>query len=165
MSKKKLDETTYTHSYTNDGFGVVGDDDFPPGNIVFGDKYNRKMVTNRLTGAYPNFYVDASDWKWDVFSGSKGMESKENYSDTLDKFAKKNSPIKRDDFDIWKHVKTRSKDSKWAPEKEKLREPEQKGNPLKKDASSNMDDPKNPATGEDDDKVIKKVNKHLQKEK
>lgn len=164
MTKKKLDEATTTQGYPTQG-GIVGDDDHPPGNIVFGERYKRGMVKNRLTGAYPNFYVDETDWKWDVFVGNKGMESKENYSDTLDSFTKKNSPISRDDFNIWRHVKTRSKDTKWTPEKERLREPEQKGNPLKKDKSSNTKDPDNPATGEDDDKAIKKMNKHLKKEK
>ena len=163
--KKKLDETTVTQGYPSFG-GIVGDDDHPPGNIVFGHRYNRGMVQNRLTGAYPNFFVDDTDkWKWDIFTGLKSMQDKENYSDTLDSFNKKNSPISRADFNIWRHVKSRTKDHKWAPDKERLREPEQTDNELRKDKSSNMKDPDNPATGENDDKVIKKMNKHLQKEK
>jgi hypothetical protein len=157
--KKKLEEATVTGGYDAFGNGIVGDDDFPSGNIIFGHKYNKESVPNRLTGAYPNLFVDETDWKWDIFIGTKGMQDKANYSNTLDSFNKPNSPIKDD---IWKRVKLTNRDHKWVPEKEALREPEQKGNELRKD---NENVPKNPATGEDDDKIIKKMNKHLQQEK
>lgn len=163
MTKKKStklnEEPTTTLGYPSFG-GVVGDDDHPPGNIVFGHKYNRAMVPNRLTGAFPNFFVDGEDdWKWDVFTGVKGMQDKENYSDTLDSFDKDNSPIKRDDFNIWKHVKSKEKDHSWADDKEKLREPEQQH----QIGDDEPDVPDNPKTGEDEDNAIKLANKHLKK--
>lgn len=160
--KKKLEENaTTTQGYPSFG-GVSGDDDGPPGSTHMGHKYNRKMVYNRLTGAYPNFFVDGEKaWKWDVFTNAKGMEDSDNYHSTIDSFNKQNSPIKRKDFDIWTHIKYgKDVDDKWPEWKEKLRTPEQDS----QISDNNPDLIENPETGKDDE-IINKINKHLKKEK
>lgn len=78
-----LDETTYSAGYPDDGTGVAGDDDRPPGNIVFGEKYKKNNYFNRLTTFQKFWDVDKGDWKWDEFEFSMGMEDFENYSNTL----------------------------------------------------------------------------------
>lgn len=78
-----LDETTYSRGYPDNGTGVAGDDDRPPGNIVYGEKYKRTSYFNRLTDFQDSWEVDAGDWTWDEFENSGGMEDKRNYSNTL----------------------------------------------------------------------------------
>jgi len=79
---KYLIEATVTNSYPDIG-GIAGDDDFPPGNIVYGQKFIKKPYYNKLTGYNKTWRVDHSNWTWDEFEASKGMEDPENYSDTL----------------------------------------------------------------------------------
>jgi len=74
--KKYLIEATVVTS-------IESDDDFPPGNIVFGQKNKKRPYQNKLTGYNKVWDVDASEWTWDEFENSKGMEDPENYSDTL----------------------------------------------------------------------------------
>lgn len=78
-----LDETTYSAGYPDDGTAVSTDDDRPPGNIVFGEKYKKVDYFNRLTTLKKIWKADTSDWKWDEFEHSMGMEDFENYSNTI----------------------------------------------------------------------------------
>ncbi len=78
-----LSEATVSRGYPDDGTGVAGDDDRPPGNIVYGEKYKRTPYFNRLTDFQDSWEVDLGDWSWDEFENSMGMEDFENYSDTL----------------------------------------------------------------------------------
>lgn len=82
LIEKYLTETIYADSYP-DFSGIAGDDDFPPGNIVFGQKFKKIPYKNRLTGYDKVWGLDDSEWKWDEFENSKGMEDEDNYSDTL----------------------------------------------------------------------------------
>lgn len=76
-------EATTVQNYPDNGTGVASDDDRPPGNIVYGDKYKRSPYFNRLTSFKDIWDLDDSDWKWDEFEKSMGMEDLDNYSDTL----------------------------------------------------------------------------------
>jgi hypothetical protein len=76
-------EATTVQNYPDNGTGVAGDDDRPPGNIVYGEKYKRTPYFNKLTDFQDSWEVDLSDWKWDEFENSAGMEDKNNYSNTL----------------------------------------------------------------------------------
>ncbi len=78
-----VSEATVSRGYPDDGTGVAGDDDRPPGNIVYGEKYKKVPYFNRLTDFQKRWGVDLSDWSWDEFEHSMGMEDFENYSDTL----------------------------------------------------------------------------------
>jgi len=80
--KKYISEATVTNGYPDVG-GIAGDDDFPPGNIVMGQKNKKIPYYNKLTGYNKVWDVDHSEWTWDEFENSKGMEDPENYSDTL----------------------------------------------------------------------------------
>jgi hypothetical protein len=79
---KYLNETTISANYPDFG-GIAGDDDFPPGNIVFGQKNKKVPYFNKLTGYNKVWDVDDSEWTWDEFENSKGMEDPNNYSETL----------------------------------------------------------------------------------
>lgn len=74
--KKYLNETTIS-------INVASDDDLPTGNAVMGQKFKKVPYKNRLTGYNKVWDVDSSNWTWDEFENSKGMEDKENYSQTL----------------------------------------------------------------------------------
>jgi len=87
LIEKYLFETTYADSYPDFGTGIASDDDFPSGNIVFGQKFKKVPYKNRLTGYDKVWGLDDSDWTWDEFENSKGMEDPQNYSDTLKKLA------------------------------------------------------------------------------
>jgi len=78
-----MPEATVSRGYPDDGTGVAGDDDRPPGNIVYGEKYKRAPYFNRLTSFQKNWEVDTGDWKWDEFEHSQGMEDIDNYSNTI----------------------------------------------------------------------------------
>lgn len=78
-----LIEATTSKGYPDGGEGVAGDDDRPPGNIVYGEKYKKVPYDNRLTSFQKAWGVDLSDWKWDEFENSMGMEDRDNYSDTI----------------------------------------------------------------------------------
>jgi len=78
-----LNETTYSAGYPDDGTGIAGDDDRPPGNIVYGEKYKKSPYFNKLTTFQKSWEPDFSDWKWDEFENSMGMEDFANYSNTL----------------------------------------------------------------------------------
>lgn len=76
-------EATISNNYPDNGTGVAGDDDRPPGNIVYGQKYKRTPYFNKLTDYQDSWDVDLGDWTWDEFENSGGMEDKRNYSNTL----------------------------------------------------------------------------------
>lgn len=84
LIKKYFIEATTTMGYPDVG-GVCGDDDYPPGNAVFGQKNKKIPYKNKLTGYNKVWDVDDSEWTWDEFENSKGMEDPENYSQTLKK--------------------------------------------------------------------------------
>ena len=44
-----VSEATTAQDYPDDGSAIAGDDDRPPGNIVFGQKYKRTSYFNKLT--------------------------------------------------------------------------------------------------------------------
>lgn len=95
------------------GGQISGDDDFPPGTTVFGNKFVPVVVKNRLTGATLK-YVPAEDlgleWNYDEFEDSMSMGSYKSYSDTLDGL----SDLLGDR--VWKHTdnrKFRMQQDKW----------------------------------------------------
>jgi len=75
-------EATFSMGYPDRG-GIAGDDDRPPGNIVYGEKYKKVPYFNKLTDFQERWGIDLSSWKWDEFKNSVGMEDKRNYSNTL----------------------------------------------------------------------------------
>lgn len=78
-----IPESTVSRGYPDDGTGIAGDDDRPPGNIVYGEKYKRTKYFNKLTDYQDHWDVDLGDWKWDEFENSMGMEDIDNYSNTI----------------------------------------------------------------------------------
>jgi hypothetical protein len=76
-------EATTAQNYPDNGTGVAGDDDRPPGNIIYGEKYKKTPYFNRLTDFQDSWEIDLSDWKWDEFEHTTGMEDKRNYSNTI----------------------------------------------------------------------------------
>lgn len=76
-------EATISRGYPDNGTGVAGDDDRPPGNIVYGEKYKKVPYFNRLTAFQKRWDVDLSDWSWNEFENSTGMEDIRNYSNTI----------------------------------------------------------------------------------
>lgn len=84
--KKYLKESTITYNWnTIDGKGIQGDDDFPTGNILIGDKFKKTGYHNRLTSFNINWILDDGDWKWNDFDAAKGQGSTKAYHDTLTK--------------------------------------------------------------------------------
>lgn len=100
-------EATTAQNYPDNGTGVTTDDDRPPGNIVYGEKYKRTPYFNKLTDFQDSWELDDSDWKWDEFELSGGMEDENNYSDTI-KSMKELFP-KETWKNIWKRMKPVSK--------------------------------------------------------
>ena len=98
-----MPEATVSRGYPDDGTGIAGDDDRPPGNIVYGEKYKKVPYFNRLTDFQKRWDVDLSDWTWDEFEHSMGMEDIDNYSNTIismsDLFPKKTWD------NMWKRMK------------------------------------------------------------
>jgi len=80
-----LGESVFSHGYSDSE--LAGDDDFPTGNILMGDRYKMVNYYNRLTQFNVNWVPDLSKWTWDVFGGATGQESKDTYHDTLKNFA------------------------------------------------------------------------------
>ena len=62
---------------------VVGDDDFPTGNILMGDKYKKIDYHNRLTNFNSNWIPDGGKWLWNDFGAATGQESEDAYHKTL----------------------------------------------------------------------------------
>jgi hypothetical protein len=91
-------EATTSRGYPDNGTGIAGDDDYPPGNIVYGEKYKKVPYFNRLTDFQERWGVDTSDWKWDEFEKSVGMDDRKNYSDTLQTMKDLFPP------EVWKRV-------------------------------------------------------------
>lgn len=104
----KLSEAIVVGNYPDDGStGVASDDDNPPGNIVYGEKYKAtNNFFNRLTSFRKQYEPDLSNWYWDEFENSTGMEDPGNYSETLDSMEDRWP-------DIFKHIK------KHVPDKER----------------------------------------------
>jgi len=82
--EKYLKESTF---YFGPDF-IAGDDDFPTGNILIGDKYKKVDYYNRLTSFNKKWVPDLGDWKWDIFGAASGQESKDVYHDSLKKTSK-----------------------------------------------------------------------------
>ena len=88
---KYLSESTWTgmgdepgNSYPDDGSGIAGDDDRPPGNILLGPRFERKDYFNKLTQYNTIWdYDDKENFKWDYFENLAGQDDFNNYSDTL----------------------------------------------------------------------------------
>ena len=102
--EKYLGEATFSDSYP-DTFGIAGDDDYPPGNIVFGQKFKKVPYKNKLTGYDKVWGLDDSEWNWAEFEASKGMEDPNNYSETL-----KSLGDIVPDFDFYHRLKKRVPD-------------------------------------------------------
>lgn len=99
-----LDEAIYSGGYPDNGIGGIStDDDYPPGNIVYGDKYKKIPYFNKLTDFEEIWDVDSDDWKWDEFEKSTGMEDFNNYSNTLNGMEKLFP--KKTWNNIWKRMK------------------------------------------------------------
>jgi len=88
---KYLSESTWTgmgdeagNAYPDDGSGIAGDDDRPPGNIILGPRSKRRDYFNKLT-QYSSIwdYDDKEDFKWDYFENLVGQDDYGNYSETL----------------------------------------------------------------------------------
>jgi len=145
---RKIYEATSVGNYPDDGStGIASDDDLPPGNIVFGDKYKKTNdYYNRLTSFKRQFKPDLGDWYWDEFENSTGMEDPENYSDTLDSMEERWP-------NIWKHVKTDVPDAERRADLTKMKKEipdEQLG-----------DEPTNSAEEYDESILINKINDYL----
>lgn len=96
-------EATVSRGYPDDGTGIAGDDDRPPGNIIYGDKYKRGQYFNKLTDYQDTWELDTDDWSWDEFEHSQGMEDFENYSNTLDSMK---DLFPKETWDrVWKRMK------------------------------------------------------------
>ncbi len=96
-------ETTSATDYPDNGTGVATDDDRPPGNIVYGEKYKKEPYFNRLTDFQKTWKVDLGDWTWDEFKWSGGMEDVRNYSNTLQGLK---DLLPKETWDnIWKRMK------------------------------------------------------------
>lgn len=88
---KYLSETTWTgmgdepgNAYPDDGSGIAGDDDRPPGNIILGPRSVRREYLNKLTQYNTIWDYDGEEnFKWDYFHGLAGQDDYNNYSDTL----------------------------------------------------------------------------------
>jgi hypothetical protein len=81
LLKKYLTEASITFGY--DPNVLAGDDDYPTGNIIMGDKFIKAPYYNRLTSFNFKWVPDESDWKWDDFGACRGQESTNVYHDTL----------------------------------------------------------------------------------
>lgn len=78
-----LPEATIASNRPDTG-GVCGDDDRPPGNITFGQRYQRRKYYNKLTPYQTIWDVDDLEkFTWDFFENLGGMEDVKNYSNTL----------------------------------------------------------------------------------
>jgi len=91
LDKLLVGETTWLgmgdepgNLYPDDGSGIAGDDDRPPGNIILGPRFERKKYFNKLT-QYSSIwdYDDKEDFKWDFFENLVGQDDYGNYSETL----------------------------------------------------------------------------------
>jgi len=103
----KINEATIVGNYPDDGYaGICGDDDLPPGNLVTGEKYIKtKDYFNRLTSFKTQYKPDLSNWYWNEFDASTGMEDPGNYSKTLDSMEKRWP-------NIFKHIRRSVSDKK-----------------------------------------------------
>lgn len=82
--KKYLKEATVSGVYAETGpKAISGDDDFPTGNILMGDKYKKVKYYNRLTNFDINWVVDDGDWDWSTFGATIGQDTTQAYHDTL----------------------------------------------------------------------------------
>ena len=136
LIKKYITETTVTNNYPDVG-GIVGDDDFPPGNIVFGNKSKKIPYKNRLTGYEMIWDVDDGEWKWDEFENSKGMEDIDNYSDTLEKLDKIIP-----NFDISRHMKPNVPDHEYSNDYNRTPQKKNSKNKTGYDNDKSVDVPK-----------------------
>lgn len=110
-----LNETTISGGLPDTG-GIAGDDDYPPGNINFGEKMKPEFI-NSINGRIKRFVSDPN-FKWDEFDNCVGMEDIDNYHHTL---AKLKDVITRDDFDILKHIRKDVKNYNEIPSRESPR--------------------------------------------
>lgn len=117
---KYLSESTWTGmgdepgvSYPDDGSGIAGDDDRPPGNIILGPRAERRKYFNKLT-QYNSIwdYDDKEDYKWDYYENLSGQDDFNNYSDTL------KSMDKLFPEEVWDNVWKKMKN---VPDKEVIR--------------------------------------------
>jgi hypothetical protein len=82
--KKYLKESTTAGAYAETGpKAIAGDDDFPTGNIIMGDRYKKTGYDNRLTSFDVNWVPDDSNWGWVDFDSTKPQSSVHAYHDTL----------------------------------------------------------------------------------
>ena len=81
IEKYLMKESTY---YYGPNF-IAGDDDFPTGNILMGDKYKKVDYYNRLTSFNKKWVPDTDKWTWDDFGAASGQESLDAYHDSLKK--------------------------------------------------------------------------------
>lgn len=94
-----LDEAIVAGDYSL----IVQDDDIPTGNIVYGPRYKRNPYYNRLNKFNTIWDQDDSEWKWDIFPHSIGMEDFDNYHNSLGSM--KNLFPKKTWYNMWKHMK------------------------------------------------------------
>lgn len=110
--KDFLGETTISGGFTDTG-GIAGDDDYPPGNINFGEKMTPEFIDS-INGRIKRFVSDPN-FIWDEFDNCIGMEDIDNYHHTL---AKLKDIITRDDFNILKHIRKDVKPHNEIPSRE-----------------------------------------------
>ena len=91
LLKKYLFESTWTgmgdeagNSYPDDGSGIAGDDDRPPGNILMAPRYKRDEYFNKLT-PYNTIWKhdEEGGWTWDWFENAVSQDDPDNYDETL----------------------------------------------------------------------------------
>ena len=82
--KKYLKESTVAGAYAETGpKAMAGDDDFPTGNIIMGDKYKKTGYYNKLTNFNVNWVPDLNNWGWLDFDSTVPQGSIDAYSETL----------------------------------------------------------------------------------
>jgi hypothetical protein len=151
-------ESTTVQNYPNDGTGVSTDDDRPPGNIIYGEKYKKTKYFNKLTDFQETWGVDLGDWTWDEFKWSAGMEDIRNYSNTLQGLK---DLLPKETWDnIWKRMKYVSPEKATQGFKDSL-QPWRKGGEdqtgVDKEAHVDIDANKNGAKFKDADVTKKKI--------
>ncbi len=153
----KLNESTITYGYPESGNNAIsGDDDFPTGNIIIGDKYKNIPYYNKLTSFNTNWIPDEDEWTWDEFDSTIAQASTKVYHDTLHK----NGPVSDRMF---KHMN--NKNPKPVPKTSRLLGndigpfTDGWGNPIKTQKTADTDDVEGPEHSDEitSENIINKI--------
>jgi len=148
---ERLYEAIVVGNYPDDGStGIAGDDDNPPGNIVYGEKYKKTNdYFNKLTNFKTQYKTDLSNWYWDEFESSIGMEDPRNYSSTLDSMEDRLPGL-------WGHVKRSVPDAERKADLRKMKK-EIPDEPLGDEEEESAEDEL------DDSVILNRIDKYMEK--